>query len=589
MHSKLLRLLFLLLAWSATLTATEAPPVKWEKWSGDLFARAKKEQRFVILDLEAVWCHWCHVMEETTYGNAKVSQLIANKYIAVKVDQDSRPDLSNRYEDYGWPATIVFAADGSEVVKRRGFIPPDEMIAMLEAIIADPSPGPSVERPRQLTYNRDGALPAALREKLLAALARSYDAKEGAWGFSHKYLDWDNVEWCLRRAQAGDAEAQEMARQTVRAQRALLDPVWGGMYQYSTDGDWVHPHFEKIMSMQAENLRIAALAYAQWGEPEDLATARAIERYLVNFWLDDSGAFYTSQDADLVPGEHSAEYFALDDAGRRAKGMPRIDRHLYTRENGWAVCGLATLATTTGDPAPLARAVRTGEWITHHRARNGGGFAHGEHDSTVYLGDQVAVVRAFLALHIATAETVWLERAEAAMDFIQKHFVHPQSPETGFATADGTTPAYWQVDENVSVARAANDLFHRTGKSIYRKAAARAMRYLATPEVVEERRSAVGGFLLADDELRRDPIHITVVGRRDDPAAATLFAAALRTPLTYRRLDWFDPMGSRPANLAVEFPPLSEAAAFICGEKSCSAPVKTAEELGRVIAREVRR
>src|SRR5579862_250120 len=108
-------LLLTVSAWAA------APaPLDWVSWSDDVFARAKREDRFVLLDLEAVWCHWCHVMDATTYQEAEAVGLLRSKFIAVKVDQDARPDLASRYEDWGWPATIVFDRDGHEIVKRQG-------------------------------------------------------------------------------------------------------------------------------------------------------------------------------------------------------------------------------------------------------------------------------------------------------------------------------------------------------------------------------------------------------------------------------------------------------------------------------------
>src|SRR6202046_4767929 len=125
-----------------------AAPISWQsRWGDAVFAQAAKEHRFVILDLHAVWCHWCHVMDEKTYSDAKVQGLIAQRYVAVSVDADSDPDLNSRYGDWGWPATIVLAADGTEIVKRRGYIPPEQMVALLQAIIDDPSPGPSVAAP----------------------------------------------------------------------------------------------------------------------------------------------------------------------------------------------------------------------------------------------------------------------------------------------------------------------------------------------------------------------------------------------------------------------------------------------------------
>src|SRR5262244_1760443 len=119
--------------------AAKAAKLAWQPWSDAVFAQAKREKRFVLLDLEAVWCHWCHVMDDTTYRDPAVVRLLQSRYTLVKVDQDSRPDLSNRYEDYGWPATIVFDSNGHEIVKRRGYLPPDDMLSMLKAIVDDPT------------------------------------------------------------------------------------------------------------------------------------------------------------------------------------------------------------------------------------------------------------------------------------------------------------------------------------------------------------------------------------------------------------------------------------------------------------------
>jgi uncharacterized protein YyaL (SSP411 family) len=130
--------------WGQTSATPVAMNLRWLVWSDEVFSQAKREQKFVLLDLEAVWCHWCHVMDVTTYRDSKVIALLNHKYLTVRVDQDSRPDLSNRYEDYGWPATVVFDAAGHEIVKRQGYLTPDEMGSMLQAIIDDPTPGPSV-------------------------------------------------------------------------------------------------------------------------------------------------------------------------------------------------------------------------------------------------------------------------------------------------------------------------------------------------------------------------------------------------------------------------------------------------------------
>lgn len=124
----------------ASANAAEPANIDWQPWSDSIFEKAQQEHRFVLLDLGAVWCHWCHVMDEITYQDPKVIALINARYFAVRVDQDARPDLSLRYENYGWPATVVFNTDGSEIAKRQGYIPPKPMGSFLQAIIDDPSP-----------------------------------------------------------------------------------------------------------------------------------------------------------------------------------------------------------------------------------------------------------------------------------------------------------------------------------------------------------------------------------------------------------------------------------------------------------------
>jgi len=176
--------------------------IEWQSWNDSVFAEAEREHKFVLLDLQAVWCHWCHVMDDKTYSDPRVIALIQSRYIAVRVDQDAHPDLANRYQDYGWPATVVFNAKGGEIVKRQGFLPPEQMASMLQAIIDDPTPGPSVTEEKPVPFSSaSGIANTGLLQRQLAA---GYDWKLGSWGIAQKFLNWDNVEYCLVRAQTGD-------------------------------------------------------------------------------------------------------------------------------------------------------------------------------------------------------------------------------------------------------------------------------------------------------------------------------------------------------------------------------------------------
>jgi uncharacterized protein YyaL (SSP411 family) len=566
----------LLMVFSASgLTEPQkAQGLQWQGWSQSVFDQARSEHKFVLLDLEAVWCHWCHVMDETTYKDPAVIRLLQSKYLLVKVDQDKRPDLSNRYEDFGWPATVVFAADGSEIVKRRGYLLPEEMSSMLQAIIDDPSPGPSVEPEEKIVYPTKAGLTPALREDLTKGFLNGYDKVHGSWGFNQKYLDWDSVEYSLDLARAGDKNAEKMARQTLHEQLHLLDPAWGGVYQYSTDGDWKAPHFEKIMQFQAENLRIYSLASAQLGDPEDLHAASEIHRFVTKFLMSPEGAFYTSQDADLVEGKHSAEYFSLSDAERRKLGVPRVDKHMYARENGWMIAGIATFYGATGEQKYLDEATRAANWVIKNRALPGGGFRHDAQNAAgPFLGDTIAMGRAFLTLYSVTGDRAWLQRATAAADFIERNFKNTQG--AGFTTAHTATDHAYvphpQRDENVMVVRFANLLSHYTGNEHYREMAEFSMRYLAAQPIAE--RTPIASVLLAERELSSPPLHLTIVGGKSDAKAQELFAAALRYPANYKRLEWWDVKEGKLPNPDVEYPQLPRAAAFVCTSRTCSPPI----------------
>lgn len=563
-----------------------ADAIDWQPWSDEVFVKAKAEKKLVLLDVVAVWCHWCHVMDEITYRDPAVVKLVREHYIAVRVDQDARPDISNRYEDYGWPATVVFDANAKELAKRQGYLPPKPMAGMLQAFVDDPTPGPSVQAEPVIAPGIAGSLTDAQRAEMREAFFGAYDAKVGGWGDVHKYLNWDAMEYCLTEGANGDVQMKAMARQTLTAGLRLIDPVWGGVYQYSTDGDWEHPHFEKIMPFQAENLRVFAMAATLLHDPQWLEPARKIHGYLRDFLMSPEGAFYVSQDADLVAGEHSGEYFALDDARRRAFGVPRIDRHLYARENGLAITGLAALYAADGDDAVLAEARRAAEWVIAHRALEGGGFRHDGADvAGPYLADTLAMGRAFLALYSVTGERTWLVRAEAAAQFIEAKFRMPLGYATAVATPGTPFAPKPQVDENIAFARFANLLQHETGKDAWRQAAEHAMQYLASPVVVAQQGYGTSGILLADRELRTEPAHLTIVGRKDDIAAQALFRTALKGAPPSARIEWLDSReGPLPHN-EVQFPALPQAAAFVCAGGTCSLPMTSPEKLADRLAK----
>ena len=581
---KLVRMMVLAIAniSFAISPAAAEEALKWSGWGDEVFARAKAEQRFVILDLEAVWCHWCHVMEKTTYSDPQVIELMQSKYLPVKVDQDANPDLSSRYGDWGWPATIVFGPDGSEIAKIRGYIEPERMQALLKAVIDDPTPGPSVTAAFEVKPATSAFLTKPQREELVKNYNESYEEALGAWGSTQKYIDADSLDYAMARAEAGDATAIKRARQTLDAATQLIDPVWGGVYQYSEAGSWTHPHFEKIMSFQAQYLRQYSQAYALWQDPKYLDAARKIERYLTTFLLDSNGAFYVSQDADLNHDTDGHVYYALDDAARRKLGMPRIDKNIYARENGWAISGLVAFFDVTGDAQALAIAERAANWVNANRALADGGFRHGDNDrGGPFLGDSVAMGQAFLDLYAATGKREWLNAAAKSGDFIAASFRDPAGGFWTSKTAEAKTGVFAKpaklIDDQTQVARFMNLLDRYFGGDKYRPLATHAMQYLsgASAELIRP----LPGVLLADEENAVEPTHMTIVGHKDDARAQALHTFARAYPARYKRLEWLDLREGALPNPDVEYPDLGEPAAFACSNRICSYPSFSAAEL----------
>ena len=572
------------------LSAAPAEPVSgiaWHPWSDEVFARAKRENKFVLLDLEAVWCHWCHVMEATTYRDRAVTALVGERYLAVRVDQDSRPDLASRYEDYGWPATVIYAPDRTEIVKKQGYVTPGAMVQLLRAVIDDPSPVAAQNVSHDRAAASETVLPAGRRDEMHGQWLAGYDEKEGGWGFSHKFLYADTLELALQESRGGDARIAQLARDTLRLQRKLLDPVWGGVYQYSAGGTWDEPHFEKIISIQADNLRAYALAFAQWHDPVYLETARSIHGYLRKFLTSPDGVVYASQDADLVPGEHSADYFSLDDAGRRARGVPRIDTHVYARENGWIICALVQLAAATGDESYRTEAEHAARWVIDHRGLGEGGFRHDERDAAgPYLGDALAMGRAFLALHQLTQNPDWLARAMVSAKFIEAHF--RRADAAGYAAGDATKASFPaprpQFDENVALARFTTALAQVTGHAEFRDMAGNALRWLLAPGVMDNRSFYVGGLLLAEEEARTEPVHAMILGGKQDGVAREMFVAALRLPTQHKLVEWWDRRtGPAPRGEDI-YPELDRTAAFLCANGACSSPLTSVAALEKRLA-----
>jgi len=481
---------------------------QWVPWTDDNFARAKQEHRFILLDCAAEWCHWCHVMDATTYLDPDIGRTLSNRFVAIRVDTDARPDLAERYGAWGWPATVIFSPDAEELGKFRGYLAPEELKAALAGI----------QRANPLAQGYVATDPSATVDALEWIGARVtrdlddwYDPNEGGWGRQQKAPLGANIEFELRRAAHGDGHAIQRAVFSLEKQRALIDPVWGGIYQYSAASKWNEPHFEKLMAYQAANLEAAARVYQATGNQAFLADAWKIDSYLKKFFTATNGTFFATQDADLNAHEKDKPfvdghtYYALDDASRRKLGFPRIDTHVYARENGLGIAALCTLYEVTHDDAVLKRAQRAADAIlASHVTDDGSVWRDADRKSgPFYLADAAAFGWGLVRLELASGDSRYGLAAKRIAQATVKNFVDAKSGGYFERTADENAAGVFAQRQrpfvhNVMCARFFANL--SPGEAIWRERARRILAAIATPRTFDDQGRMVGGYLLALDD-----------------------------------------------------------------------------------------
>jgi uncharacterized protein YyaL (SSP411 family) len=339
---------------SAYLRSAMHQPVDWMEWGDEAFALAQKEDKPILLDIGAVWCHWCHVMDRESYENAETARLINEHFVAVKVDRDERPDVDTRYQaavasisgQGGWPLTAFLTPDGKPYFGGTYFPPDDRhgrpgmrrvLMTMAEAFErrrdeVNESGGSVLEAIEQNESfaGRSGNPGPELVAKLVEGVLKQFDARSGGFGSQPKFPHSGAIDLLLdaaSRVSIGDGSAvvNDSAKRAAlvtldKMQKGgIYDHLAGGFHRYSVDEQWVVPHFEKMAYDNSELLKNFVHAYQTYVEPENARVAREMIGWM-DQWLSDreQGGFYASQDAD----------FSLDDDG---------DYFTWTRDEAAAV------------------------------------------------------------------------------------------------------------------------------------------------------------------------------------------------------------------------------------------------------------
>jgi uncharacterized protein YyaL (SSP411 family) len=402
--------------------ANRAAEIGWREWGAEAFAAARAEDKPILLGISAVWCHWCHVMDETTYSDQGVIDLINRDYIPIRVDNDLRPDVNNRYNMGGWPTTAFLTPQG-DILTGATYLPPDQMLGALQRVAGfyrtrKPEIVAQVLESRKkastMVAASAGSLDPRLVDAVLAAVENAYDRAYGGFGGSPKFPQTDAITLLVEQsARRGEPQLLEMARFTLSqmAGGGTYDHVEGGFFRYSTTQDWSVPHFEKMLEDHAG--LVAALALAGEGEILDSATG-----YLDTVLRDPTTGLYAgSQDAD-------ESYYALDAAGRAGLEPPYVDRRVYSNWNSMLAVAYLETDARLGRTALRTEASELLDSLFQVSFSPAGGMLHAGADGG-QLGDQVWALLAAVRAFQAGLGASWLETAEQLAAHLEAAYADP--------------------------------------------------------------------------------------------------------------------------------------------------------------------
>ena len=321
---------------------TAKEEIHWLPWREAVFERARREDKLILFDSGATWCHWCHVMDRLTYEDRRVVAVVRERFIAVRIDRDRLPEVDRHFQSApalvgdpsagGWPLTVVLTPDG-HVLFKGTFIPPEPearfgrlgMLDLLDRLDGYwranreeiSRAGEDLRRRAAehfgTAYARPGDLSAKLVEDILAGVKGAYDSRHGGFGDRPKFFAAASLELLALRAWRGDTAAAGMLAHTLAAlcRGGICDQLAGGFHRYSVDERWHVPHFEKMAYDNAALLALCADAFALTGEAEHARAAREtiawVDR-LLRDGGDPAAGFYASQDAD-VGLDDDGDYF----------------------------------------------------------------------------------------------------------------------------------------------------------------------------------------------------------------------------------------------------------------------------------------
>jgi uncharacterized protein YyaL (SSP411 family) len=569
--------------------------IKWLAWNKETFKIAQELDKPILLGISAVWCHWCHVMDKTTYSDGEVARLIEKNFVPIRVDRDRRPDIDKRYNMGGWPSTVFLTPDG-DVLTGGTYIPSTQMVSLLEYISQFYKKNKGNFESRIKDLEQEMQMPSAefvsglcvfqsVIEKLTLNIASRFDSVNGGFGDSPKFPHSETLRLVLLQhsLQKHKAELNIVTKTLVSmGSGGIYDREEGGFFRYSTTRDWSIPHYEKMCEDNAKLLFNYLEAYQVTGDKKFRSIANGTLEYINNMLSDqEKGGFYGSQNADEV-------YYKLSLMERKKRPAPRIDQTLFVNWNAMMISAYLFASVVLEEKAYREFAIKTVDLLMEKAFSPNKGMNHysltkGDSHLSGLLTDQTYMVRCLIDCYQVTANRKFLKKAEnlavfmldALWDEAGGFYDKPKD-----MTAFGALKLLEKpLEENSVAADALLRLYNLTGKEVYLETAKKTLEFFTSSYRKYGITGAVYGLAV---EMYLHPMQIHIVGSLGDTRTSKFRSESLQAYNPLKIVETLDPILDYNRLVTLGYPVTDPPKAYVCYEGKCNS-VKDPENIAKFI------
>ncbi len=406
--------------------------VAWSEWSDEAFARARAEDKPVVLDLGAAWCHGCAVMDRETYGDPEVVELLNRDYVPVRVDSDRRPDLHERYNLGGWPTTAFLTPDG-RLMGGATYVDRNQMKQLLVqlkvgfATHRDKIAAEIARRDEKIAEVLGKDLPgvAAITMEIFRKTVRgvlgSFDTLHAGFGEAPKFPLTASLRVVLQawqETEGPDLEAVLVRTLDAMADRGMYDHERGGFFHYVTNNVWTAPRFEKLCEENAQLIRLYLDAGVATGQEKYVDKAVHAMAWATEALLDPArGVFSGSQRGD-------DDYYGASPRERAQRRPPPVDRTVFVPGSAAMAQAWIRAAEVLGDEGFAETALQGLDWLVSNMVRDGKVAHYHDGEPRVFdlARDPVGLVGPLLDAFEHTGDAKWLDAAERLLGGLPERF-----------------------------------------------------------------------------------------------------------------------------------------------------------------------